>query len=49
MTQHKKFDPQSKYIGHWVPEFLLGSYPEPIIDHKQARERCLETYKAALQ
>ena len=49
MTQHKKFDPQSKYIGQWVPEFLLGSYPEPIIDHKQARERCLETYKAALQ
>ena len=49
LTQHKKFDPDSRYIGQWVPEYLLGEYAQPIVEHKTARERCLETYKAALQ
>lgn len=47
-TQIQKFDKQLDYIKKWVPDFQELSYPEPIIDHKQARQRCLETYKAAL-
>ncbi len=47
--QTKKFDPDFKYIRKWVPEFEDFSYPKPIVDHKMARERCLNVYKAALQ
>lgn len=48
MTQIDKFDKEHKYINQWVPEFGTNSYPEKMVDHKEARERCLETYKAAL-
>ncbi|MCX2719791.1 cryptochrome/photolyase family protein [Lentiprolixibacter aurantiacus] len=48
MTQIEKFDKQRRYIKRWVPEFETEAYPEKIVDHKMARERCLETYKAAL-
>lgn len=48
--QTKKFDPDLKYVRNWVPEFEdFSKYPEPIVDHKEARERCLEVYKAALK
>lgn len=47
--QQKKFDPKMEYIRRWVPEYGTESYPKPIIDHKIARARCLETYKVALQ
>jgi len=47
-SQHKKFDPENKYIKRWVPEYGTSSYPEPMVDHKMARERVLATYKAAL-
>ena len=46
--QTKKFDSDLKYIRKWVPEFQDFSYPQPIVDHKFARERCLETYKKGL-
>lgn len=46
--QTKKFDTDLKYIRKWVPEFQDFSYPQPIVDHKMARERCLETYKRGL-
>jgi deoxyribodipyrimidine photo-lyase len=48
-SQTKKFDPQLKYIHQWVPEFEILSYAKPIVDHEMARERCLNTYKKALQ
>lgn len=48
MTQVDKFDKQKEYINQWVPELQELSYPEKIVDHKKARERCLETYKEAL-
>lgn len=48
-TQTKKFDPDLKYIRKWVPEFEELTYPQPIVDHEAARERCLRVYKAALQ
>ena len=47
--QTKKFDPQFVYIKKWVPEFQDFSYPQPIVDHKLARERCLKTYSEALK
>lgn len=47
-TQIKKFDPQKEYIRKWVPEFDSMDYPEPIVEHKAARERALKTYKTAL-
>lgn len=47
-SQQEKFDKDLKYIKKWVPEFGTSKYPDPIVDHKFARERCLETYKSAL-
>ncbi len=47
-TQIEKFDKELKYINRWVPEFQEFTYPEKMVDHKDARERCLKVYKAAL-
>lgn len=47
-SQQKKFDPKGKYITHWIPEYGTPAYPQPIVDHKFARERVLKTYKTAL-
>ena len=48
-TQIQKFDKNLEYIKKWVPEFQELTYPAPIVEHKFARERCLKTYKEALQ
>lgn len=42
--QTKKFDPEEKYIRKWVKE-----RSKAIVDHKLARERCLEVYKKAVK
>lgn len=47
-SQTEKFDPQLVYIKKWVPEYGTQSYPAPIVDHKFARLRAIDTYKAAL-
>ena len=47
-AQMEKFDKQRTYVKKWVPEYGTDKYPEPMVDHKFARERCLQTYKAAL-
>ena len=47
-SQMEKFDKQRTYIKKWVPEYGTPAYTTPIVDHKMARERCLEVYKAAL-
>ncbi|MCL4106705.1 UNVERIFIED_CONTAM: hypothetical protein GTU68_048149 [Idotea baltica] len=47
-TQVTKFDKDLKYIKKWVPEHESNSYPKEIVEHKFARNRCLETYKKAL-
>lgn len=47
-TQIQKFDKQLEYIQKWVPDFQELTYPTPIVDHKFARERCLNTYKKVL-
>jgi len=46
--QIKKFDKDYEYIKKWVPELGTAAYPEPIVDHKFARERCLKVYKEAV-
>ena len=48
-TQILKFDKNLEYINKWVPDFQELTYSKEIVDHKIARERCLKTYKAALQ
>ena len=47
-SQMEKFDKELKYIKKWVPEYGTDKYPQPIVDHKMARERCLEVYKTAI-
>ncbi|GAA5229366.1 deoxyribodipyrimidine photo-lyase [Arthrobacter cryoconiti] len=44
LTQARKFDPESKYVSQWVPEFLLPGYPEPIVDLLQTRREALAAY-----
>ena len=46
--QIKKFDKDLKYIKKWIPELESLDYPNPIVDHKEARERCLRVYKEAV-
>lgn len=48
-TQAIKFDKELKYINKWVKNLNELDYPKPIIDHKFARQRCLETYKRGLE
>ena len=47
-SQQEKFDPKFSYIKKWIPEYGTSSYVKPMVDHSLARERCLETYKKAL-
>lgn len=47
-SQLEKFDKQLKYVKRWVPEYGTSKYTEPIVDHKWARERCLDRFKTAL-
>lgn len=46
--QLKKFDKNLLYVKKFVPEYGTSKYPNPIVDHKAARKRCLEVYKKAL-
>ncbi len=47
-TQIEKFDKERKYIKQWVKEINTDDYPDEMVDHKEARERALSTYKSAL-
>ncbi len=47
--QTKKFDRQADYIRAWVPEYKGSDYPEPMVNHEAARERCLKIYREALR
>lgn len=46
--QTQKFDPDLKYIKKWIPEIDSLEYARPIVEHSIARDRCLKTYKVAL-
>jgi len=47
-SQTEKFDKELKYIKRWVKEYGTPDYPAPIVEHKFARLRAIDTYKAAL-
>ncbi len=42
--QLKKFDKKLEYVKKWVPEVLSEGYPQPMVEHRAARERCLKYY-----
>jgi deoxyribodipyrimidine photo-lyase len=51
LTQAKRFDPASAYIGKWIPQLGTGTagprgYPSPIVDLKATREEALEAYES---
>lgn len=46
--QTKRFDSELKYIKKWIPELDTFDYPSPIVDHKFARQRALDTYKKGI-
>lgn len=48
-SQTDKFDKDKKYIKKWVPEYDSKDYAKPLVNHKEARERCLEVYKTAVK
>jgi deoxyribodipyrimidine photo-lyase len=48
-SQTDKFDKDKAYIRQWVPEYDSKNYIKPIVEHKFARQRAIETYKAALK
>jgi deoxyribodipyrimidine photo-lyase len=47
-SQTDKFDKNKAYIKKWIPEINTSDYPEAMVDHKEARQRALDTYKSAL-
>lgn len=47
-SQLKKFDKELKYTKKWIPEYGTKDYVDPIVNHKEARDRCLAVYKDAL-
>jgi deoxyribodipyrimidine photo-lyase len=47
-SQQKKFDPNGQYISKWIRETGTEKYPQPMVEHRFARERALKTYKEAL-
>jgi deoxyribodipyrimidine photo-lyase len=44
-SQAKKFDPEGKYIQHYVPEIDSSDYPKPVVDHATQRLKALELFK----
>ena len=46
--QQKKFDKELQFIKKWIPNYDKDNYINKIVDHKFARERCLNAYKKAL-
>ncbi len=47
-SQAEKFDPKLEYIKKWLPEFDSNDYPDPVVDHKKARQLAIDTYKKAV-
>ncbi|MDG1332080.1 MAG: deoxyribodipyrimidine photo-lyase [Crocinitomicaceae bacterium] len=47
-AQLEKFDKKVVYVRAWVKDLDELTYPQPMVDHKMARERAISTYKEAL-
>jgi deoxyribodipyrimidine photo-lyase len=48
-SQQQKFDKKGMYVEKWIPELDSLDYVSPIVDHKLARDRALNTYKNGLE
>lgn len=48
IMQLEKFDKKGIYVRTWVKDLDELTYPQPIVEHKMARERAISTYKLAL-
>ncbi len=46
--QQERFDPELKYVKHWVPEHGTANYVRPMVVHQAARDRVIRVYKEAL-
>lgn len=44
--QQRKFDPEMLYIRRWIPEYGTVAYPQPVVDHAEARKKALEILKS---
>jgi deoxyribodipyrimidine photo-lyase len=49
IEQMKRFDKNLDYVKRWIPEYGTSEYVKPMIDHKFARNRALETYRKGIQ
>lgn len=47
--QMERFDPEMKYLKHWVPEYGTDAYPAPIVDHTHAKDKVMAVYGKALK
>ncbi|MDX1652904.1 MAG: deoxyribodipyrimidine photo-lyase [Brumimicrobium sp.] len=48
-SQREKYDEDWQYVKQWVPDYDTDDYPDPIVEHKEARERALDKYKEAVK
>jgi len=48
VEQLKKFDRDLEYVKRWIPEYGTPAYKKPMIDHRFARKRALDTYREAI-
>jgi len=48
-SQLDKFDKDLRYVRKWVPEYGTSLYPKPIVEHKSARQRAIDTYQSVLK
>jgi deoxyribodipyrimidine photo-lyase len=47
--QLEKFDHDREYVKKWVPGVSGKDYPDPIVDHDQARVRAISAFKSGLK
>ncbi|NVO30052.1 cryptochrome/photolyase family protein [Hymenobacter lapidiphilus] len=46
-SQLETYDPDLAYVKQWIPEYGTAAYPAPIVEHKFARQRAVDTLRAA--
>jgi deoxyribodipyrimidine photo-lyase len=44
LLQAQKFDPEQVYIRRYIEEWNTPRYPQPVVEHRVARERALRFY-----
>jgi deoxyribodipyrimidine photo-lyase len=45
MAQAERFDPEGRYIHHYIPEVDSRDYPKPIVEHREQRVKALALFK----